>query len=89
MINGGGCMAMSPQRISNNSGPLTDSSFFFVFLTDFLVSIKNMYRTNSSQANINSLIVLCSKSIVLEVIYIYYIIKGFVFQKERKNYLYK
>jgi hypothetical protein len=48
-----------------------------------------MYRTNSSQANLNSLIVLCSKSIVLEVIYIYYIINGFVFQKERKNYLYK
>jgi hypothetical protein len=57
-------MALSPQRISNNSRPLADR-FFFVFLTFFLARIKNKYRTNSSQANLNRLIVLCSESIVL------------------------
>jgi hypothetical protein len=81
-------MAMSPQRISNDNRSLADSSFF-VFLTIFLVRIKNQYRTSSSQVDLNSLIILFIESIVLEVINIDYIIKEFAFQKERENYLYK
>jgi len=44
---------------------------------------------SSSQENLNSFMVLCSESDVLEVINTYDIIKEFASQKAIKNYLYK
>lgn len=51
-----------------------------------LARIKNKYRTSSSQENLNSFMVLCSESDVLEVINTDDIIKEFAAQKSRKKY---
>jgi hypothetical protein len=68
-------MAPGQQRISNNSGSLADCRFFPFFNSFF--SIKNQCRTSSSQENLNSFMVLCSESDVLEVINTDDLMKGF------------